>query len=234
MTITGQRPQPGPPLAVLGFVFTGLFLAGLIVTSVLAGRTYPSPFAPAGDVLSYFASSGTALAVNAFFLFGASIPLMIFTATATSRLTYVGFRVPGVQIAFAGGLLSSGFLGLCGLVAWLLSRPEIQSSPGTVRALHDLAFLTGGVAHVSTFGLLAAGLSVPALLGRLVPRWIAWLGLVIAVIAELSTLSLLVPVLSFLLPLARFSGLVWLIAIGLTLPASRPRRRTPESVSSGQ
>ncbi len=234
MTTSAQRPQPGPPLAVLGFVFAGLFLASLILGTALAGRPFPSPFGGDEEILSYFASGSAALTVTGFLLFGASIPLAIFTATATSRLRYMGFRVPGVQIALAGGLLSSAFLALCGLLAWVLSRPAVQSAPGTVRALHDLSFLTGGVAHVATFGLLAAGISVPALLGRLVPKWLAWLGLVIAGIAELSTLSLLVPGLAVLLPLARFPGLVWLVAMGLLLPRSRPRRETTETVSSGQ
>ena len=44
-----------------------------------------------------------------------------------------------------------------------------------------------------------------------------------AAVAELSTLSLLVPALSVLLHLARFPGLAWLIAAGFLLPVRRPR-----------
>src|SRR5437764_11148035 len=123
MTTTAQRPQPGPPLAVLGIVYTGLFLVGLILGSLIAARVYPSPYAPENEILSYFAGNSLALSVTSFFFFGASIPLAIYTATATSRLRYMGFRVPGVQIAMAGGLLASAFLALTGLLAWVLGRP---------------------------------------------------------------------------------------------------------------
>jgi hypothetical protein len=68
-------------------------------------------------------------------------------------------------------------------------------------------------------GLLVAGVAVPALLLRLLPRSLAVIGLGIAVVAELSTLSLIWPDLSVLLPLARFPGLVWLVVAGFRLPA---------------
>ena len=55
-----------------------------------------------------------------------------------------------------------------------------------VRALHDLAFLFGGPAHVVFLGLLLAGMAVPGLLLGLLPRATAWTGLVIAGLAELA------------------------------------------------
>jgi hypothetical protein len=51
-----------------------------------------------------------------------------------------------------------------------------------------------------------------------------WFGLVIAALAELSSLSMVVPAAMYLLPLARFPGFVWLIAVGATLPTTRRRR----------
>ena len=90
--------------------------------------------------------------------------------------------------------------------------------------------MTGGVGHVVPLGLLCAGLAVPTLMGRLLPRWLAWLGIILAVVAELSSLALLTPIAMILLPIARFGGLIWLIAVGALLPTTRtafPSGSTP-------
>jgi hypothetical protein len=70
-------------------------------------------------------------------------------------------------------------------------------------------------------GLLLAGASVPALLGRLLPKPLAWLGLALAAIAELSWLSLLLPGAAYLLPAARFPAFIWILGTGALLPRSR-------------
>jgi hypothetical protein len=48
-----------------------------------------------------------------------------------------------------------------------------------------------------------------------------WLGVFIGVSAELSSLSLLSSTAAFLLPIARFPGLVWLVCVALLLPRAR-------------
>jgi hypothetical protein len=87
-----------------------------------------------------------------------------------------------------------------------------------VRGLQDLAFLTGGVMHGVFLGLLVAGIAVPGWLVGLLPRPLAYAGLAIASIAELSTLSLVWQSMSFLLPVGRFPALLWLLAAGVLLP----------------
>ena len=50
--------------------------------------------------------------------------------------------------------------------------------PTLVRALYFLIFLTGGPAHVVALGLLVAGMAVPGLILGLLPKPLAWAGLV--------------------------------------------------------
>jgi hypothetical protein len=107
---------------------------------------------------------------------------------------------------------------------WTLSRPDVVADGPLIRALYYLVFLTGGPGHVVTLGLLVAGIAVPVLILGLVPRPVAWTGLAIAVVAELTTLVLIWPALSPLLPIARFTALVWLIVAGALLPLQRPNR----------
>jgi hypothetical protein len=136
----------------------------------------------------------------------------------------LGITAPGATIALAGGLLAAGALGLSGLVLWTLSRPEVTTEEPLIRALYYLVFLTGGPGHVVVLGLLVAGIAVPSLIVGLLPRSLAWAGLVIAAICELTTLVLIWPGLSPLLPVGRFSALAWLIVAGAMLPLRRARR----------
>src|ERR1700742_10372 len=215
----------GPPLAPLAAISLGLLLAGLVVGVVLAGGVMPLPYASATTIQDNVAGNhadAVAIAVGAF---GSAIPLAIYAATASARLRQLGITAPGATIALAGGLLASAGLALSGLTAWTLSRPEVTSDPALVRALYYLTYLTGGPWHVVTLGLLIAGVAVPGLIVGLLPRNLAWTGLVIAGLAELTTLVLIWPGLSPLLPVARFTGLVWLIVAGALLALRRPHKQ---------
>ena len=230
MYATQAPPRPvhrqfpgGPPLAGLAVTSTALFLAGLIASTAMAGTTFPSPFDSAASILAYFHGHQDAITVSAFFQFAAAVPLAIYAATVSSRLRTLGIRAPGATIALVGGALAAAFLSISGLVTWTLAQPAVLASPPLVRALHDLAFAAGGPGTVVPFGLLIAGLAVPAAFGALLPRWLVAAGLLIALAAEFSTLSLLVNGAAYLLPVARFAGLAWLITAGALLPTTRSR-----------
>jgi hypothetical protein len=225
----GRPPQAGPPLALLAAISLGLLLAGL-ASGVALGGLMPLPFgSEAQDYVAAHHDAAQAIAVGTF---ASSIPLAIYAATASARLRQLGITAPGATIALAGGLLASGALSLSGLLAWTLSRPEATTDPALVRALYYLVYLTGGPWHIVTLGLLLAGISVPSLIVGLLPRSVAWTGLVIAAVAELTTLALIWPGLSPLLPVARFTGLIWLIVAGAMLPLRR-RNRQEARVAGG-
>jgi hypothetical protein len=212
----------GPSLAALAVVYAALFGASLIVPAVLSGGAhFPSPFIAETAALRYFREHAGALLAGAFFQFGAAVPLGIFTATAVSRLRFLGVRVAGPSIALFGGTAAALLLTLSALTQWVLAQPGAADSAAVVRTLHLLAFGTGGPAHVVALGLLLAGIAVPCLFLHLLPRWLAVSGLVLAALAELATFSLVVPAASYLLPAARFPAFLWLIACGAMLPKSR-------------
>ncbi|MEW1636858.1 hypothetical protein AB0469_22615 [Streptomyces sp. NPDC093801] len=219
-----RDPQAGPPPGVLAVVFTALFLAGLVLSTLLAGGDpFPSPFGSTDTVTSYFRDHTDAVQVSGALQFAASVPLAIYAATVSARLHKLGIRAPGATIALAGGVLASAFLACSGLVTWVLSRPEVAGRAEAVRALQYLAFGLGGPAHVVLLGLLIAGIAVPGLLAGLLPRALAVAGLTVAAVAELSTLVLLTDAAALLLPVARFAGLLWLVAAGFLLPRRRVR-----------
>ena len=221
----------GPHPGVLAVVSLGIFLASLAAIPVVAGgQWFVSPFAPAADAAEFFRQYGVAAEVAGMLQFSSAVPLGIFAATAYARQLRLGVRVPGPAIGFFGGISAAVFLMLSGLITWLLGRPEVTADTALAQALAFLAFLTSGVGFVTGLGLLVAGIAVPSLILGFLPRWLAWAGLVIAAISELSFLSMVLEPLQVLLPISRFGGLVWLIAAGFLLPrrraaANQERRR---------
>jgi hypothetical protein len=216
-----KQGHVGPPLFLLACIHAVLFVGGLILCVLLAGKAFVSPFAPAEAIVDYYRFNGDAVRVQSFFLFGSSIPLGLYTATVVSRLNYLRIRVAGVTIALYGGLGASYFLAFAGLMQWVLSHPELATSTEVIRALQDVAFITGGPAQTTLLGLLLAGVAIPSLFMGLLPRWLSIFGLVLAVFGELSSLSLILPQAMIFIPLARFPGFGWLILCGAYLPKYR-------------
>src|SRR3954451_22999110 len=222
-----RRHRPtGPHLGALGLISLGLTLASLATAALLGdGRAYVSPFAPTPQILDYYRQHGTAAQVSATLLFGSAVPLGIFAATVYTRLLRLGVRVPGPSIGFFGGITASLTLMVSATAGWVLGRPEIGGDAAVTHALAFLAFLTGGVGFVVGLGLLVAGVAVPALVLRLAPRWLAWAGLVIAAVCELSFLTMAIQPMQVLLPVGRYAGLLWLIGVGFLLPTRPPTAR---------
>ncbi len=220
------RGDRGPHPGALAIVTASLFVASLIVTSLMTGGgRFPSPFETPVAAQAFFMAHADAVRIGAFLQFASAIPLGIFTAAVTGRLHRLGMRVPGVIIALFGGIAASSFTALSGLAQWALSDPAVAGQIATMRGVQMLAFGAGGPGSVVPLGLLLAGIAVPAYFGRLLPRWLVWTGLIIAAIAELSTLSLVIPKAIYLLPMARFPGFLWIIAAGYMLPRSGASRQ---------
>lgn len=219
---TRRRLPAGPPLPPIAIATVALFMASLILSIILAGGdTFPSPYSDEGAVIGYFRTHPVPVLVTALLQFAASLPLGIFAATVSVRLNHLGVRAPGPTIGLVGGVLASASMAISGLLTWTLTRPEILDHVELIRLMHDLAFITGGPGFVVPAGLLVAGIAVPGLLARLLPRWLAWAGLVIAAIAMIATLTVAIPELSPLLPIVRFPTLAWIVITAFLLPRQR-------------
>jgi hypothetical protein len=197
-----------------------LVLTGVIGSLAVAqGHHFPSPFDPASA--AWFRDRAAGALVSAFFLFCSSVPLALYTATVTSRLDFLGMKVAGIQIALVGGLSASAALATAGFAQWTLAQPDVHDAGGVAHVLHLLSFAAAGPGFAVPFGLLIAGVSVVAGLQRFVSRNLMAFGLVLASAAELSVFALVWRPASLLLPVARFIGLIWMIAIGASLPNMR-------------
>ncbi len=221
----GDRgPHPGI-VAAVSFV---LLVTGLVIAGVMSGgEALASPFGTTRDVVGRIASHHEAVRVSSFFQLGAAVPLGIYTATVYARQVRLGVRVPGPVIGLVGGLIAVTSLFGSAFATYVESRPEVTGDAALTHALAFLAFIAGGTGYAVGLGLLCAGIAVPAFILHLMPRWLAVVGLVLAVVGEAAWLSMLVEPLQYLIPVARFLGGLWLIAAGFALPRHRPRRTAP-------
>jgi hypothetical protein len=218
------KRHQSPPLGIVAIVFMVLFCAGLLPVSPLGGTpNFPTPWEPASAIVAFFRARPDAVALCAFLQFGSAVPLGIFTASAVSRMRFLGVKAAGPNIALFGGF-STAFVMMAGAtILWTLARPGIAQDTSLTTGLYYLGYALGGPAYSVSFGLLTAGLSVPVFFTRHAPRWIAIFGLALAVIGELSWMSLQLPGASFLIPLTRFPGFIWMIAMGFALPTTATR-----------
>jgi hypothetical protein len=222
--VTHKGPHPG----VLAVLYTVLFCAGLYPVTALYKLPYwPGPWETASVIVPYFQNEGARVLVCIVLQFGAMVCLGIFAATVVSRLHFLGARAAGTSIALLGGFLviADSFAGT--MATWTMLRPAVNSDPHSVLALYYLAYGLGGPGFSVPMGLLMAGISVTAGFLKLLPKWIVIFGLILAAAGELSFLHLAFPNLLFLIPLVRFPGFVWLIAVGFSLPKSRQARVEP-------
>jgi hypothetical protein len=206
----------GPHPGIVATVYVALFFINLY-TVLSGGASFPRPGDPLEKTAAVIGNFTSAFQWSAFLQFGAAITLLIFTAAVTSRLSFLGVKVTGVTIALAGGIIASAMTALSAVSGWIMTQPGMTANLAVMHAVQLLGFVTGGVAYSAGLGLLMAGVSVPCLFGRFMPRWLAWLGLVLAVIAELTSLYLIAPQVALLLPIARFGSYVWMIGTGFML-----------------
>ncbi|GAB3350593.1 DUF4386 domain-containing protein [Amycolatopsis echigonensis] len=214
---TMTRQQGGPPLLAPALAF-----GVLTVASAVLGAAGTRPDSSAAEVAAYLGGNQGVVRLLAFAVFGASVPLAVWAATAYRRQRRLGVAAPGAVIGLTGGVLSAAALAMSGLITW--TAAQASDAPAVARALTSLAFASGGPGFVVPLALLIAGIAVPALFLKLLPRWMSVAGLVVAAAAVLASLSLLTPALYPLIPVGRFGGLVWLVAASVLLPRDRAAR----------
>lgn len=154
--------------------------------------------------------------------FCSAIALGIFMAVSISRVRLSGIRTGGEQVAALGGIATPMMLIGSAMATWSLTRPGVAAAPGAVVALQSIGFDGGGPGFAAFLGLFVGGVSVAAGTHKLVPRWLTWLGIVVAAAGELSSLTLLNFTAGYFIPVVRFLSIVWMLGLALTLPAAFP------------
>jgi hypothetical protein len=212
----------GPHTGYVAVIFVALFVTALYPVTAFGGLPYfPGPAATIAQIVDFFSSRQPAILTCAFLQFGAAIPLGIFTATIVSQLRFLGVRAAGTQIALFGGFLTATNIMITSSILWAMTYPGVADDPAVTQALYRVSFGLGGPGFSVPFGILLAGIAVTAGFYRLLPRWLVIIGILIAIIGELSWFEIRNIKLLPLIPLTRFPGYLWMIGVGFLLPRRR-------------
>lgn len=223
--MTGIRWERWAPAS--GIVYVLLFVVAFIVVPGDIGDTDE-------EILAYYADSGNrAREIAAFFLIAvAALFLLWFVSTLRNRLRSVEPEPKSLSaLAFGAGVASAALL-VAALSLFVSVSLTIEDSdqfavdPNLARVLENAGFLlfTGSTMVAS---VLVAATSVLALRTRVLPRWLGWVGLPVALV-------LLVAI--FFFPL--FVLWAWILVVSVLLiartPAWPPQEREPEATGAGR
>lgn len=203
----------GPSLLFLILAYVVFFIASGAEVSVAFHVPHDSVAA-----VAFVAEKGWAIRWGSFFELASAIPLGIFMAVSVSRLRFLGIRAAGEQIAALGGIATPLMLAGSALATWSLTRPGVAAAPGAVEALQSLGFDGGGPGFAVFLGLFLAGVSVSAGLSKLIPGWLMWSGIVIAVAGELSSFTLVNFTAGYFIPVTRYLSILWMFGLAWKLP----------------
>lgn len=215
---TMTQCHAGPNLLLLTILYLGFLIAG--GSRLIAA--FHIPHGSAETIAAYMAQHGWSIQLGSFFELASAIPLGIFAATTISRLRFLGITAAGESIAFLGGIGATVLLVISSLASWSLTRPGVATADGAIQALLSISFAGAGPGFVIFLGLFVAGISIPAGLYRLIPRWLMWLGIAVAIACELASFTVLNFTAGYFIPAGRFISILWMIGVALTLPSRIP------------
>jgi hypothetical protein len=215
MTAAGGR---GNPWALSGVFFVALFIAGLVLSGMLAPAPYPLPGASSAEIELYFSEGRIAVLMLGFLQGLSAISLFVFAACVAAfvRGTASGTRTLS-ELTLGGGTLAAAFLLLAALLSWVLALTVSEGGAAHASTLHYLIFLTGGPAHVASLAPFVGAGSIAALRTKTLPGWISWVGIAAAAISLLCLVSLVWYPASVFIPLGRVLSFVWCVAVSVML-----------------
>jgi hypothetical protein len=215
------------PALASGILFVVVQIATIAFTAVFFATTHPPIDASPTEAARGFARAETMVAVGTY-LYVLQVPfLLLFLGGLFGVLR----RVEGGSGALAISVLGAGVaMVVIASMGALVSAitPTIGQLGGdgaTVKAIDGMTPLALALSAFPRAVLLGAT-SVVLLEGRIVPRWICWTGLALAVISLASTGTLLTPALFPYLALGTLLFVLWIAALTVALlrnpqPASR-------------
>jgi hypothetical protein len=142
------------------------------------------------------------------------VAFLVFAASSTALLhEEAGEKASYFWVALAGGVVAAAFILLTAILIWALARPATIASLPVVRALHDLAYLAGGPAHVLAVAVFLGASALAVFTTDVLSEWVAWLGLAGSAVSAATVLTMLWQPAVFVLPITRLLLAAWILSI---------------------
>lgn len=202
ITATPDRGALSGPLIGLSF------LSGVAGGIVRSHYPYPRPGSDAAQIRQYFSQPSRAARISVAGQATSVLALLRFTATVAKLAGRAGRGSRALQAAAVagGGIAAASLATSAACAAALTAQPGEDAA--TAVTLYRRGFLAGGPIHGAGFGLLVGALSLAGLRTKALPRAVASAGLVSTTAGLLSPLYLIFAPAAWLIPIARFPGLI--------------------------
>jgi hypothetical protein len=197
----------------LHFLF---FFASLVAIPILApGSRIPNPFGNDANMRTFFLNAASAIRVSDFLQLASALCLGASSTLFCNALGQTGDRRTAPWLIAGGGSGAAVMLALSSLFSWAMVSPGAADLGSALHAFQFIPFLLGGPGWAGFFAIFLAGVTIGT--RGLLPRWLRIAGYFLIFVSAAATPVLLSIVFSPCLPIARFLGFVWLIAVSIDL-----------------
>lgn len=206
--------------ALSGVLYVLFFVAGLVVAGVSGPSGTVTPYSSDAEVQAYRLKDPAALE-NLFRALGllqglSALALLVFVPSLTGFVRRYGSDArAGVVRALA--TVAGALLLLSASTGWVLAQIGSTAELSTYRAVSDLSFITGAGPAIATLGVAVFLVAATGRARHALPAWVTWSGMVIGVAGVLSMSSLVAAGGSVFIPIGRFLGFVWFVALSVLL-----------------
>jgi hypothetical protein len=95
-------------------------------------------------MVAFFSQRQAGTLLCALLQFGSALQLGVFTMSMVARLTFLGVRAAGADMALFGGLSTAMGLVISPCVLWAMTYPGIPQDANLLQALYRVSFGLGG------------------------------------------------------------------------------------------
>ncbi len=211
-------------LPLTGILAVALWVIGLLITE---STDMPADDASADQVLAWVQDNADTITIGSFlFMIGVFFFFWFLGALRERLFLAEGGSAALTATTFAGGVAMAvfalGFLG--GDLAAGISEDSLNAT--TADALHNLGDLFFVGAEISA-AVLLAGTGLVALQTRVLPKWLAWVSLLIALVLLIGPIGWAALIFAVPLWIIVLSILMWMRPVTTAVPAATPTVATP-------
>ncbi|MFF7646808.1 hypothetical protein [Streptomyces canus] len=219
-TITRTSAQRRDFGALSGVLYVLFFVASLVVAGALGPSGTVTPYSSDADVQAYRMKDPATLE-NLFRILGllqglSALALLAFVPCLTGFVRKYGSEARAGMVR-ALATVSGALLLLSASTSWILAQIGSKAELSTFRAVSDLSFITGAGPAIATLGVAVFLVAATGRASHALPAWVTWSGMLIGVASVLSMSSLVAEGGSVFIPIGRFLGFIWFIALSVLL-----------------